>query len=57
MLWMLADLPSRCCWPAAGQWDDQEGRAALYLAAALIKGLGFGDIPVLNVWLTYLQVR
>ena len=26
MLQMLADLPGRCYWPAAGQWDDQDAR-------------------------------
>jgi len=27
MLRLLADLPGRCCWPAAVQRDDQDGRA------------------------------
>ena len=28
MLWMLAYLPGRCCWPAGGQGDGQDGREA-----------------------------
>jgi len=58
-LQMLAYLPGRCNWPAAGRGMARTagqlvtlarlrcgGRAALCPGAALIMGLGFGDIRV-----------
>ncbi|MCK5644488.1 MAG: hypothetical protein KAJ19_27055 [Gammaproteobacteria bacterium] len=35
MLRMLADLPGRWCWPAGGQGDGKDGRAAVTLAGLL----------------------